>query len=77
MIKIIQGESRVREEIFSGKEEKKDVSAVVSEIIERVKTQGDAALYYYTEKFDKAKLTTLKVSAEEIAEAAQAIEPRF
>ena len=50
MIKIIQGESRVREEIFSGKEEKKDVSAVVSEIIERVKTQGDAALYYYTEK---------------------------
>ncbi|MBQ1269437.1 MAG: histidinol dehydrogenase [Clostridia bacterium] len=77
MIKIIQGESRVREEIFSGKEEKKDVSAVVSEIIERVKTQGDAALYYYTEKFEKAKLTTLKVSAEEIAEAAQAIEPRF
>lgn len=69
MIKIIKDRLSNREEIFSAVMEKVDVSATVKEIIEKVKAEGDAALYYYAEKFDKAKLTSLRVSEEEIAEA--------
>ncbi len=69
MIKIIKDRLSNREEIFSAVAERVDVSATVKEIIAKVKAEGDAALYYYAEKFDKAKLTSLRVSEEEIAEA--------
>ncbi len=48
---------------------------VVNEIINNVKEKGDKALLEYTEKFDKAKLTDLKVSDEEIKEAYEKISP--
>ena len=41
---------------------------VVKEILERVKTEGDKALFDLTEKIEKIKLTTLKVSEDELAE---------
>lgn len=69
MIKIIKDRLSNREEIFSAVMEKVDVSATVKEIIEKVRKEGDSALYYYAEKFDKAKLSSLRVSEEEIAEA--------
>ena len=77
MIRIIKDSLSKREEIFGAKEERVDVSATVSEIIAKVRAEGDAALRYYTEKFDKAKLTSLRVSEEEIEEAMAAIEPEF
>ena len=77
MIKIIKDAISERAEIFSAVAEKVDVSAVVKEIIEKVKSEGDAALYYYAEKFDRAKLTSLRVSEEEIREAVASVEPRF
>ena len=77
MIRIIKDSLSKREEIFGVKEERVDVSATVSEIIAKVRAEGDAALRYYTEKFDKAKLTSLRVSEEEIEEAVAAIEPEF
>ena len=77
MIRIIKDSLSKREEIFGAKEERVDVSATVSEIIAKVRAEGDAALRYYTEKFDKAKLTSLRVSEEEIEEAVAAIEPEF
>lgn len=77
MIKIIKDSLEKREEIFSVSVEKPDVAEIVSGIIERVKTQGDAALFDFTEKFDKVKLTSLKVSEEEIQEAVQSVEPEF
>lgn len=45
--------------------------AVVAEIIEKVKTEGDAAVLAYTEKFDGIKLDgdTIKVTRAEIDEA--------
>lgn len=46
-----------------------DVAPVVADIIENVKQRGDAALFEYTERFDKAKLDTLLVSREEIEQA--------
>ena len=77
MIKIIKDSLEKREEIFSVSVEKPDVAEIVSGIIERVKTQGDAALFDFTEKFDKVKLTSLKVSEAEIQEAVQSVEPEF
>ena len=46
-----------------------DVAPVVSEIIEKVKREGDKALFELTERFDGAKLDSLLVSREEIEEA--------
>ena len=77
MIKIIRDGVNKRSEIFSAKMERPDISAVVSEIVERVKTEGDAAVRFYTEKFDKAKLVSLQVTNEEIKEAVDSVEPEF
>lgn len=77
MIKIIKDAIRNREEIFSSVQEKVDVSATVSEIIDRVRREGDAALIYYAERFDKAKLTSLRVTEDEIREAVAQVEPKF
>ena len=49
MIRIIQDSLSKREEIFSAKEERVDVSATVAEIIAKVRAEGDAALRYYSE----------------------------
>ena len=53
------------------------VEETVSEIIASVRSQGDAALFEYTEKFDRLALTaqSIQVSAEELEKALQAIEP--
>lgn len=68
MIKIIKDAPQTREEIFSVTMKTPDVSDVVRGIIQRVKLEGDAALLELTEKFDKAKLTSLRVSEAEIEE---------
>ena len=54
-----------------------DVSRIVDEIIRRVRTEGDAALVEYAGKFDRAKLTSLEVTAEEIEDAWQAVGEEF
>lgn len=77
MIKIIKDRLEAREEIFSAVNEKVDVSASVNEIIEKVRLEGDAALCYFTEKFDKVALTSLRVTPEEIEEAISLVEPTF
>ena len=77
MIKIIKDRLDKREEIFSAVCEKVDVSATVKEIIENVRANGDKALYYYAEKFDKATLSSLRVTGEEIDEAISLVDPEF
>ena len=77
MIKIIKDALDSREQIFSAATATPDVSGIVSEIIAAVKRDKDAALKFYTEKFDKVKLDTLRVSEEEIDEAVASVEPRF
>lgn len=77
MIKILEYGNVRTEEIFSRVEPKVDVSAIVSEIIAEVRKDGDAALYRYCEKFDKARLSALEVSAAEIDAAVKSVEPRF
>ena len=38
------------------------VEDIVSDIIANVRSRGDEALFEYTERFDRAKLTSLEVS---------------
>ena len=77
MIKIILENLSKREEIFSVKSQKKDVSSIVAEIIEKVKKEGDKAIFELCEKFDKAKLTALRVSEEEIEKAYKTVDKEF
>lgn len=77
MIKIMKFGEVKSEEIFARTEPAVDVEAIVAEIIENVKQNGDKALFEYTEKFDKAKLQSLIVSKEEIEEAVSLVEPQF
>lgn len=51
-----------------------DVLHNVSEIITEVASEGDKALFKYTEKFDGAKLESLRVTPEEIAGAYEAVD---
>ncbi|WP_094777233.1 histidinol dehydrogenase [Domibacillus aminovorans] len=51
-----------------------DQQQIVRAIINEVKENGDRALFAYTEKFDGAKLTSLKVTQEEINEAYETLD---
>ena len=77
MIKIMKYGEVPNGEIFARSVPKTDVAGTVSEIIENVRKNGDAALFAYCEKFDKAKLSSLVVSKEEIDEALNLVEPEF
>ncbi|MBE6616554.1 MAG: histidinol dehydrogenase [Ruminococcaceae bacterium] len=77
MIKILKYGEVDNKDIFARAVPAVNVEAVVAEIIANVRANGDRALYEYTEKFDKAKLSTLLVSREEIEEAYTLVEPEF
>ena len=77
MIKILKFGEVSKDDIFARTEPAVNVEAIVSEIIENVKQNGDKALYEYNERFDKAKLDSLLVSEEEIEEAVNLVEPKF
>ena len=65
------------EEIIAREDIASNVEGIVTAIIADVRARGDAALLEYTAKFDKANLTSLEVTAEEIDEAFAAVEPEF
>ena len=75
MIKIFDYNEVSKDEIFARLDEKTNVSGIVSEIIENVKENGDKALLFYCEKFDKATLSTLEVTEEEIDAAFLKVSP--
>ena len=77
MIKILKYGEVTNAEIFARTEPTVNVEDTVTEIIKNVRQRGDAALYEYCEKFDKAKLSSLLVSEEEIDEAFSLVEPEF
>ncbi|MBR2718806.1 MAG: histidinol dehydrogenase [Clostridia bacterium] len=56
-----------------------DISARVKEIVQRVRTEGDTALFDYTARFDKVQLTaeTVQVTREEIDAAYAAATPEW
>ncbi len=77
MIKIYKYGEVENSEFFSRMADTVDVSDIVTGIIENVKANGDKALFEYCEKFDKAVLSSLEVSEEEIEEAFNTVEPEF
>lgn len=77
MIKILKYGEVENSQIFARGTAATDVSGIVAEIIENVKSNGDKALFEYCEKFDKAKLSSLEVTEKEIDEAFNSVEPKF
>ncbi len=77
MIAILPYGQVPNEEIFARVEPTVNVSDIVTDIIANVRKRGDAALYEYCEKFDKAKLSDLQVTPVEIEEAVAQVSPRF
>lgn len=77
MIRIYKYGEVANDEIFARVEPQVDVAAIVSDIIDNVKQNGDKALLEYGEKFDKVKLDSLEVSAEEIDEAFASVDDEF
>ncbi len=75
MINIYKYGEVSNDEIFARAESKYDVSETVSEIIENVRKNGDAALREYCEKFDKVALDSFEVSKKEIETAFASVDP--
>lgn len=64
-------------DIFSRAVPETDVEKTVSDIIAKVRSEGDAALRELTQRFDGAALDELTVTEEEIAAALETVEPEF
>ncbi len=77
MIRICQYGEIDNAEIFARGTAAADVSGVVAGVIADVRAKGDAALYEYSEKFDKVKLDSLEASAQEIENTVASVEPEF
>ena len=77
MIKIYSYGEVPASEIFSRQSPTANVSDAVSAIIAEVVSRGDEALFEFTAKFDKAQLSSLEVTSEEIDEAFSAVDPAF
>ena len=77
MIKILKYGEVDNSEIFARAVPAVNVEDTVAEIIKNVRENGDKALFEYTERFDKAKLSSLAVTKEEIDEAFSLVEPEF
>ena len=77
MIRILNYNEVSNDEIFARSVPEVDVAGIVKDIIADVRARGDAALYDYSEKFDKVKLDALEVSPAEFEAAMRAVEPEF
>ncbi len=77
MIKIMNYSEVTSDEIFARSEAAVNVEEIVADIIANVKKNGDKALYEYCERFDKAKLSSLLVTEEEINEAFALVDDKF
>ena len=77
MIKILKYNEVDKKDIFARTVPETDVEDIVADIIYDVRKNGDKALFKYCERFDKAKLSDLAVSGEEIEEAVNAADPEF
>ena len=76
MIKILDY-SKLKEDIFKREETNINVEDIVKDILDDVSKNGDKALIYYAEKFDKCKLNNLLVTEEEFEEAFSLVDDEF
>ena len=78
MMKIMKYNGQRADELLNRAEEtKKDVTAIVSEILETIRKGGDKAVLDYCEKFDGVRPQTLLVTDAEVEAAYNAVEPEL
>ena len=82
MINIIKTDGKTEQEFLAQVRERssktnKDVTAVVSDIIENVRLRGDEAVREYTIRFDGQAPESFEVPRDEIAAACQRCDPAF
>ncbi len=77
MIKIYDTENISVSEILKREQTSAGVENIVADVIANVRKNGDKALKEYTKKFDKADLTSLEVTEEEIDEAFSQVDDKF
>lgn len=77
MIRILPYSQTNLTQIFARVNPEMDVTGIVKQIISEVIKHGDAALFEYCQRFDRAKLTALEVTADEIEYAMNAVEPEL
>ncbi len=77
MIRILDYEKLSYSEVFSRVIPQTDVADTVAEIIQTVRSRGDAALLEYALKLDKAELTALSVTEDETEAALASVSPEF
>ena len=77
MIKIYNYGEVSNDEIFARENIATNVEGIVSDIIANVINRGDEAIFEYALKFDKANLTSLEVTAQEIDEAFSLVDEKF
>ena len=77
MIRIYEYGKIPADRIFERQEYITGVTEPVKEIITNVRQSGDKAVFEYTEKFDKADISSLEVSEAEINEAFAAVDKEF
>ena len=77
MIKIYNYGEVPNSEIFARDNISANVEDIVADIIAEVRKNGDEALFAYSKKFDKAELSSLEVTKDEIDEALGLVDPEF
>lgn len=77
MIKIMRYGEIPDAEIFFRGEIKTDVAGIVSDILENVRKNGDAALREYADKFDGGAPESLEVTEQEYAQAMETVDPQL
>jgi len=79
MIRILEALEAREEKILDrdGAEASPEIEQAVRELLSDVRSRGDEALRFYTQKFDGAELDSLFVTEEEMAEAEAAADPDF
>jgi histidinol dehydrogenase len=77
MIRMMKAGDFDKSAVLTGNGTYAGVEKTVAEILADVRENGDAALRRYTKKFDKAELSSLEVTREELDAAMKAVDPCF
>ncbi|MBR5743513.1 MAG: histidinol dehydrogenase, partial [Clostridia bacterium] len=77
MIRIMKLGDLPKEEILKRELPTVKAEKTVTEILKRVREEGDAALYAFTEKYDGVRIDSLEVPKEEIRAAVEEVGPDF
>ena len=77
VIRILRWDETLRSELTKQRGSHADVSAAVQTILHAVRTEGDAALFRFTQQFDHVSLSGFEVSGDEWDAGMRQIDPAF